>query len=350
MTAAAAVLLPALVETSFLAASLQQAAGTHGGQQQLLTQPGVSTAGGATPPYQALTTAASVAAAEAANSDSEQELHVHKRAHGAVSSSSSSGSGGGVDAGGGGKGQSRGADGTKRPSLAAARHGLPHALWKRDGWNGDLGVQTVTVGHVLPRSRAADPIAYCGTYQFAYSRRPPARPQHALRNMSRASQSHGLQGGSSMPPNERPALHPQIYVKVPLYKDQVPQNRTVTAVATLWLRRMGSGQAGQYGMPHQRNDSIRGGLWLDDPNDLSLSGPAYHAAMPVRQDQWRPQLLLDTFAGGPPLRAAVDALPLRNTAVRPYSFSFMLPEGAGSCFKVRARTATAHLGHARVHT
>lgn len=312
VTAAAVVLLPPVVETSFLAASLRQEAGTHGVQQQLLTLPGVSAAGGPAPPYQALTTAATTAAAEAASSDSE-----HEWAHGVVGSSGSGGGGGG-GAASGGRGRGPGADGIKRRSLGAARHGRRHVLWKENGWDGDLGVQTVMVGTVLPATiRCCRPTACLLWYKFAYVKRPPARQQHVL--------------------------HPQIYVKIPLYKKKVPQNRTVTAVATLWLRRMGGGQAGQYGMPHQHHDSIRGALWLEDPNDLSLSGPASHAAMPVCQDQWRPQLLLDTFAGGPPLRAAVDALPWPCTDIRPYSFSFTLPEGAGSCFKVRARTAAAYL-------
>ncbi len=129
----------------------------------------------------------------------------------------------------------------------------------------------------------------------------------------------------------------QIYVRIPLKdsNDSLHHNQTATAVGTLWLRRLGGGQAGRYALPHQLPDSIRGFLWLDDPNNFTLAGPTSHASMPVRQDQWQPHLLLDTVAGGPPLRAVVDPVQgLGDTEARPYTFTFHLPQNAGNCFKV----------------
>lgn len=129
----------------------------------------------------------------------------------------------------------------------------------------------------------------------------------------------------------------QIYVRIPLpaSNGSLQRNLTATAVGTLWLRRLGGGQAGRYALPHQLPDSIRGFLWLDDPNNFTLAGPTSHASMPVRQDQWQPHLLLDTVAGGPPLRAVVDPVRgLGDTEARPYTFTFHLPQNAGNCFKV----------------
>ncbi len=129
-----------------------------------------------------------------------------------------------------------------------------------------------------------------------------------------------------------------MYVKVPVYVNKVPQNRTATAVATVWLRRLGGGQAGRYALPHQKPDSIRGVMWLDDPNNFKLSGPTSHAAMPVHHQQWEPRLVLDTLAGGKPVKAVLESLRRKawDTRIRPFSFLFWLPAKAGDCFKVMA--------------
>lgn len=128
-----------------------------------------------------------------------------------------------------------------------------------------------------------------------------------------------------------------MYVKVPVYINKVPQNRTATAVATVWLRRLGAGQAGRHALPHQKPDSIRGIMWLDDPNNFKLSGPTSHAAMPVHHQHWEPHLLLDTMAGGSPVKAVLESQKRKgwDTRIRPFSFLFWLPAKAGDCFKVR---------------
>lgn len=79
----------------------------------------------------------------------------------------------------------------------------------------------------------------------------------------------------------------------------------------------------------------------DDPNDLKLRGPCSHLLMPTTLAVWKPSLRLETAAGGVLLRAHVDtdhtAVLALTDPIRPYSFRFTLPPGAGTCFKVGPR-------------
>ncbi len=89
-----------------------------------------------------------------------------------------------------------------------------------------------------------------------------------------------MQVDSSSAPVE-PAPSPfaaQLYVQVPVVKNGTETGSTTTAVATLWLRRVGGGQAGPYALPHQAEDAIRGFLWL-----VSCAETCLHYQQPTVQ-------------------------------------------------------------------
>lgn len=127
------------------------------------------------------------------------------------------------------------------------------------------------------------------------------------------------------------------------------RNVTGEGPGTLWLRRVGGHQAGPHALPYQHQDAIRGFLWLwhSNPDDsVTFIKPCLYVHLPVSYD-WRPRLRLvvmsesgdgfDTVEAVVHYEASEDPqwselYTWRN--IRPISFTFKLPPGAGNCFKV----------------
>lgn len=133
------------------------------------------------------------------------------------------------------------------------------------------------------------------------------------------------------------------------------RNVTGEGPGTLWLRRVGGHQAGPHALPYQHQDAIRGFLWLwhSNPDDsVTFIKPCLYVHLPVSYD-WRPRLRLvvmsesgdgfDTVEAVVHYEASEDPqwselYTWRN--IRPISFTFKLPPGAGNCFKVRKQVLT----------
>ncbi len=146
-------------------------------------------------------------------------------------------------------------------------------------------------------------------------------------------------------------------------------NRNVTGEGpgTLWLRRVGGHQAGPHALPYQHQDAIRGFLWLwhSNPDDsVTFIKPCLYVHLPVSYD-WKPRLRLVVLSGSGDGFSTVQAV-VHNDAnedpqwaalytwrnIRPISFAFKLPPGAGNCFKVSTEvlTSTAAWGAIRQAT
>ncbi|KAG2430707.1 hypothetical protein HYH02_013703 [Chlamydomonas schloesseri] len=127
----------------------------------------------------------------------------------------------------------------------------------------------------------------------------------------------------------------------------VEAKRSATVVMQPWARRVG-GPDVAFGLPHQKQAALRVMLWVDYTGDLHLRAFG-HLRLPVDQDAWAPQLVLEGPAPLPPLNASMEPSPelvhrVTGQWLRPYSLRFELPPAYVNitCFRLLELSYPGH--------